>query len=107
MTHKNIKRFQTEGTIRSDSDIPRLRAGLETLMLSHMRISGYVPVLDVDSAWSTWYNDDTWYFKLTMHGIYLGKKEAQKWEGTFSGKLLPRHTRRNTSGGSLNKQESQ
>lgn len=98
MTHRNIKRFQIEGELLSDSAIPRTRAQYETLMIHDMRGDGYVPVLDMDTAWSTIYDSehDKWHFVLTVHGVYLGKKEAMKWHGVLGETKIPKGTPRNT-----------
>lgn len=83
--------------MRSDADIIRTRENLERILLLNMRESGYIRVLDIDSAWTTSYTNEVWSFTLTLHGIYVGKKEAELWEGTFAGKLVKRVTPKATS----------
>lgn len=90
MPHKKIHRFQLEGTIASDADIPRTRYNVESTILTHMRNTGYIPLLDLDPSFSTEYTDDTWTFKITIHGIYVGKKKASMWEGMFMDKPIVR-----------------
>lgn len=74
------------GTIKSDSDIARLRSMYEKLLLDEMRTKGYVPVLDLDTQWSIKYNHnkDNYSFHLEMHGVFVGKRKAWEIEG-FSG----------------------
>jgi hypothetical protein len=98
MTHKHIRRFQIEGEFRSDAEIPLTRSNYEVLLCNDMRHQGYAPMLDIDSAWSTHYveDGDRWFFKLTIHGIYLGKKRALKCEGMLGGLEVPRDTQRAT-----------
>lgn len=92
MKHKKIRKFSIDGVLGQDSDIPRIRAQYESLLVHDMRGNGYVPVLDLDTLWSTEYNQakDNWLFTLSIYGIYLGKKRAYKWEGFSGSKLLPR-----------------
>jgi len=94
VAHRNIRKFSIDGEFLNDSLIPYTRAQYETLVVSDMRRGGYVPVLDLDTRWSTRYDSktDRWYFELSVYGIYLGKKKAQKWEGLSGGTLIPRVT---------------
>lgn len=92
MTHKRIKRFQIDGIFRDDSDMIRLRAQYEKMLIQSMRGDGYVQVLDIDPAFSVSYNNDEniWSFMLTMHGVYVGKVKAWQIEGCSNGRMLPR-----------------
>jgi hypothetical protein len=81
MTHKNIKRFQMKGVIRDDSDIVRLYEQHVNLLTHQMRMDGYVPVLDIQPAWSLSYNGKTYDFLLTVHGVYYGRKRSKKIAG--------------------------
>jgi hypothetical protein len=94
-THKRIKRFQVTGTFRDDSDIIRIRAQYESLLVQSLRGDGYVPVLDMDPAFSVSYNqqENNWSFILTIHGVYIGKVKAWQVEGFSDGKMLPRSIR--------------
>jgi hypothetical protein len=94
MKHKNIKKFSIVGVLNEDSDIPRIRAQYESLLTHDLRSKGYVPVLDLDTLWSTTYNRDRdwWDFTLSIYGIYLGKRKALEWEGIAGGKLIPKNT---------------
>ena len=86
MLNRNIKSFYMNGTIKSDSDIVRLREMYEKLLLDEMRTSGYVPVLDIDPQFAIKYNHkkDSYSFHLEMHGVFVGKRKAWEIEG-FSG----------------------
>ena len=92
MAHRNIRKFSIDGEFLNDSLIPSTRAQYETLVVSDMRRNGWVPVLDLDTQWSTEYDEskDRWYFALSVYGIYLGKKKAKQWEGLSGGNLTPR-----------------
>jgi hypothetical protein len=92
MLSRKIKNFYVNGFIRSDSDIIRLRAMHEKLLIDEMRTNGYVPVLDSDPQFSIKYNQekDNYSFYLEIHGVYLGKRKAWEFEG-FSGQdFIPR-----------------
>jgi hypothetical protein len=49
-----------------------------------MRITGYVPRLDIQPDFTLDYNQEKQYFEfeLSLYGIYLGKKQAQWIDGT-------------------------
>jgi hypothetical protein len=99
VAHRNIKKFSIEGEFLNDSLIPITRAQYETLVVGDMRRKGYVPVLDLDTQWSTEYHEgkDRWFFALSIYGVYLGKKKAKLWEGLSAGSLVPRSIQKATS----------
>jgi hypothetical protein len=60
--HKPIKKFNLEGTIYDDSAIMRLRDEYGRLLITEMKMSGYVPRLDItqDFTIESWaYNTKT------------------------------------------------
>jgi hypothetical protein len=81
--HKNIKRFHIDGNIHDDSALSRLRDQYFHLLVSEMRLSGYVPRLDIAPDFTIDYNEDKEYFEfeLSMYGIYVGKRQSQWIEG--------------------------
>lgn len=89
--HEAIRRFEIEGSLR-DNDIPRLRPHFENLLRQNMRDSGYVPVLDLDTQWSTDYLEsaDQYFFVLSMYGIRVGKGNAWTIEGISDGQKIMR-----------------
>lgn len=90
MTHKTIKRFQIKVEFLDDSDIIRIKNQYINLLTSDMKIKGYVPVLDIDPAFSVEFTGETWKFLMTIHGVYVGKKKACESLGMIQGKLTPR-----------------
>jgi len=88
-THKQIKRFQLEGKIADDSDFPRLRSQYINMLFYNMRTKGFVPVLDLDEAWSTSFNGTSYDFVLTVHGVYYGPKQARLIYGLSGNKEIP------------------
>jgi len=92
MTHKKIHKFHLDGEFLSDADIPRLRSQYESMIVADMRSKGYIRVLDIDPAWSTRYNaeEDRWFFSLTIHGVFAGKRRAKVCEGTLDGNWVAR-----------------
>lgn len=99
MIHRKVKKIAMEGQFLDDSQIPKVRAQYESLIVHDARSRGYVPVLDLSTLWSTSYNkeDDTWDFALAVYVVYLGKRKAKEWEGLSGGRLLPRNIPRVTS----------
>ncbi len=77
--HKPIKRFYLSGIIYDDSVIARLRKEYERLLVTEMRLSGYVPRLDINPDFTIEYNIGHGYFdfKISLCGIYLGKKKSE------------------------------
>ena len=77
--HKPIKKFNLSGQIYDDSDLIRLKLEYVNLILSQMKISGYVPRLDIDTDFTLAYNKKGQYFEfeLSIYGIYVGKKKSQ------------------------------
>jgi hypothetical protein len=87
MTHKAIKRFQMSGIISDDSYMMQTRATCVNTVMYSMRDGGYVPLLDIDPAWSVTMNDAGKYeFLLTIQGVYVGKSKAQKLYGIIGQK---------------------
>jgi hypothetical protein len=87
MTHKQIKRFQINGQISDDAFL-RMKETYINQMFSNMRSKGYVPILDLDSAFSTEWNGSTFDFVLTVHGVYYGQTEARKIYGLADNKEI-------------------
>jgi hypothetical protein len=77
--HKPIKKFDIDGIIHDDSALSRLKIEYESLLATEMRLSGYVPRIDINPDFTLEYNQDKKYFefKLTMYGIYVGKKKSE------------------------------
>jgi hypothetical protein len=91
VTHKAIKRFPLEGSIKDDKDIPRLREQYIDMLVKQMRYDGYVQLLDLQPAWTITYDkfSDLYTFKLTVHGVYVGKTKAEKLYGITNSREVP------------------
>jgi hypothetical protein len=78
--HRPIKKFGIDGIISDESSIVRLRSEYSKLLDSEMRLSGYVPRLDINQDFTIQYNIEKEYFefKLSAYAIYVGKKKS-KW----------------------------
>ena len=77
--HKPIKRFYLDGVIHDDSMIGRLKEEYIRLLVSEMKLSGYVPRIDLDPDFTLLYNDskDFFEFELSIHGVYAGKRKSE------------------------------
>jgi len=77
--HKSIKRFFLNGEIHDDSAIPRLRLEYTRLLRQQMKESGYAERLDIDPDFTIKYNKktETFTFKISIYGTYLGKKKIE------------------------------
>ena len=83
---RNIKKFGFDGVIFDDSHLVGKKEYYTKLLEDQMRVSGYVPVLDLDIQFFISYNKvlDSYNFSIYMFGVYVGKKKAQNIVG-FSG----------------------
>ena len=77
--HKPIKKFNLSGVIYDESAIGRLRQEYTRLIESEMRLSGYVPRIDIDIDFTIDYNEKKKYFEfeITVHGIHTGRKQSE------------------------------
>jgi hypothetical protein len=77
--HKSIKRFSFSGEIHDDSAIPRLKIEYTRLLTQQMKESGYAERLDVDPDFTIKYNrkTETFIFKISLYGTYIGKKKIE------------------------------
>jgi hypothetical protein len=77
--HKPIKRFGLDGIINDDSDLWRLRLEYRSLILTQMKIAGYVPRLDIPADFTLVYNhrNEHFEFELSIYGIYVGKRKSE------------------------------
>jgi hypothetical protein len=92
--HKPIKKFYLDGVISDDSTIGRLKIEYIRLLVSQLRLSGYVPRLDIDPDFTIEYNHtkENFEFKLSIYGTYVGKRQSE-WiiglDGTEVVRTLP------------------
>jgi hypothetical protein len=77
--HKTIKRFYIDGIIHDDSMIGRLREEYIRLLISEMKLSGYVPRIDLDPDFTIRYNStkNFFEFKLSIQAVYTGKRKSE------------------------------
>ena len=97
--HKEVKRFHIEAEIGDDAAFIRQRESQEHMLLTQMRDSGYIPVLDLGPFWSTKLNERNRYDSvLSIYGIYVGKRKACTLMGVDgTGKYFPTSTRSDKS----------
>jgi len=88
--HKPIKKFNLNGIIHDESALGRLKQEYIRLLESEMRLSGYVPRLDINPDFTVDYNDRKKYFEfeLTVHGIHTGRKQSEWIEGIDGSKPI-------------------
>ena len=77
--HKPLKRFCLDGVIHDESAIWRLKTEYVRLLTIEMKLSGYVPRLDINPDFTTAYNikKEHFEFTLSMYGIYVGKRKSE------------------------------
>jgi hypothetical protein len=77
--HKPIKRFSLDGQIFDEGHVPRLKGEYTKLILTQMKMSGYVPRFDIAPDFTIEYEEkkETFSFKLSIYGVYVGKRKSQ------------------------------
>jgi hypothetical protein len=77
--HKTIKRFSLDGIICDESALGRLKGEYTRLLVSEMRLCGYVPRIDIDPDFTIDYNEKKQYFEfeISIHGVYAGKRKSE------------------------------
>ena len=77
--HRSLKRFSINGVIQDESAIGRLKNEYIRLLISEMKLTGYVPRFDIDADFTIDYNEKKRYFEfeLSLHGLYTGRKQSQ------------------------------
>jgi hypothetical protein len=77
--HKPIKKFYLDGVIHDDSMIGRLKSEYIRLLVSEMKLSGYVPRIDLDPDFTIRYNSNKnfYEFELSIQAVYAGKRKSE------------------------------
>ena len=89
--HKPLKKFYISGVIQDEALLGRLKIEYTRLLISEMRLSGYVPRLDLDPDFTIGYNDikNFFEFELSVHGVYAGKRKSEWIAGIDGTNLVP------------------
>ena len=87
--HKKIKKFTIDGQIYDEAEVLKVRTQYDQIMDNYLREKGYVPHLDLDPLFSMSYNGNTFEFKITWYGVYLGKAKAKCYKGISGTNLIP------------------
>ena len=88
--HKPIKKFTLDGVINDESSIWRLKTEYLNLLISEMRLSGYVQRIDINPDFTLEYNEAKKYFEfeLSIYGIYVGKRKSEWIAGVDETKAI-------------------
>lgn len=88
--HKAIKKFNLDGQIYDEATIPRLKIEYVSLIVGQMKILGYVPRFDIEPDFTIDYNGSKqiFEFKLSIYGIYVGKKKTEWIQGIDGHKVI-------------------
>ena len=87
--HKKINRFEFNGSIHDESDIPRMKAQYESLLEHYMRSKGYLRQFDLDPVFTIEYNGKNFNFVISLYGCYVGKAKAKCYQGIVGTRLIP------------------
>lgn len=90
--HEAIKRFYLDGEVKYEY-LTKTRRSLEETLEDQMRLSGYVPVLDIDPQLTQEYDPESEKFKVTisLYGAYVGEG-CDSIAGIMFGKPVMKHT---------------
>jgi hypothetical protein len=88
--HRTIKKFNLNGVIHDDSVIERLKGEYIRLLVSEMKLSGYVPKFEIEPDFTLDFNERKKYFEfeLTVYGIYVGKRKSEWINGIYGNKAI-------------------
>jgi hypothetical protein len=94
---RKIKDFSLTGVL-TDGTLASTKDTVYRTLLTSMRDSGYVRLLDLDPTWIVEYNSfaDKWVFTMVIHGVHVGG-DTWQYEGITQSKLIPRSTRQDIS----------
>jgi len=98
-SHKTIKRFYLDGEIYDESFIPRLKDQYIAMIKSSMQSKGYVVRYDIDPDFTISYNGKTFDFKLSVYGVYVGRKKAEWISGIDKNTIISNTTHQNKLSG--------
>lgn len=103
--HKNIRRFFLDGEIYDESAIPRIKEQYILMLKTMMKTKGYLVRYDIDPDFSIMYNGKTFDFKLSLYGVFVGKRRAEWFDGVDHNNLIKNSTQKNKSEELLNPAE--
>lgn len=89
--HNDIKAFREFGLI-SDANLEQSKDTLVRSLKDHMRLEGYVPVLDIEPQFTMDYNEkiEAFEFCLTVYGAKVD--EVKGCVGIMDGKKIMKYT---------------
>jgi len=89
--HKPLRKFFIDGIIQDEALLGRLKIEYIRLLVSEMRLCGYVPRFDIDPDFTIRYNEDKDFFEfqLSVHGVYAGKRKSQWIAGVDGAVAIP------------------
>ena len=87
-SHKSIKRFGLDGIIYDDSKIPSLREEYIRMLSEMMRAKGFLVRYGIDPDFTVEYNGTNYNFRLSLYGVYVGRKKAECYKAMDKNKLI-------------------
>jgi hypothetical protein len=89
--HRPIKKFSLDGKFYDDAAIVRLKKEYFDLLDFQMRSCGYVTRLDISPDFTIEYNEstETFSFRLSVYGVYVGKRKSEWIFGVDEKAVIP------------------
>ena len=97
IAHKVIKKFELEGEIYDEAGIPRIKEQHIFMIKMMMKAKGYLIRYDIDPDFTIAYNGKSFDFKLSIYGVFVGKKKAQWFDGVDHNRLVSNSTQKSKS----------
>lgn len=97
ISHRSIKRFFIDGEIHDEACIPRLKNEYTLLLTRMMKSKGYLVRYDIDPDFTIEYNGKAFDFKLSVYGVFVGKKRAEWFDGLDKNNLVANCTQKSKS----------
>lgn len=93
--HKPLKPFTLDVQFKDSAFFAKKQDDIVRIIHEMMREKGYIPVLDLNPYITVEYDcqNDTFNYKVTCHGTYVGRKKSWELQGWTMGRLLPINTR--------------
>lgn len=86
--HEEIKKNYLDGVIADSENIVEHKERLVQFLESQMRVSGHVPLLDIEPQYTQQWNGSGYDFGLTVYSVYVGTEKADRLSGVMAGKEI-------------------
>lgn len=92
--HEEIKRFGHEGVVAGSVDVIEFKQNMVRWVEAEMKDEGFIPALDIEVQYTQDYSaaDDTYKYRLSIYGLYVGRDKAWDAVGVMNGRTIQKYT---------------